>query len=225
MCSERNAGNECSMSTQSNQSTGSASSSGIAHRRLRRKCEEVIDVSGNLSGLCRNLEQLSTTRRPRITRPQHPAITHRRSTPLRIRQHRAKQRRAKQHRGRINSISPIQTIPSPAIHSAMPIVTSATRSAMPIATSAMPTGTRPDPTPMPASGRTRRGTHATSSFTATTRPPARHSAMVDSVRVSTLATLGLTTASDFADPAGSGSARPMIRRSGTVEWNSLSAPE
>jgi hypothetical protein len=49
--------------------------------------------------------------------------------------------------------------------------------------------------------------------------------MVDSVRVSTLATLGLTTASDFADPAGSGSARPMIRRSGTVEWNSLSAPE
>lgn len=56
-----------STSTQKNHSTRSAPIGGIAHRRLRRKCEEVTDVSGNCFGLRRN-RNISKSPGPHIPR-------------------------------------------------------------------------------------------------------------------------------------------------------------
>ncbi len=124
-----------STSGQSIRPTGSASSRGIAHRRLRRKCEEVIDVKRQLFWHTQKSEQLKLTRLPPLTHPLphilHPRPHITRRIPALVRD---RQRGDSQHRDRISST---QTIRGQTIRSAMQIVASA----MQIVASAMLTRT------------------------------------------------------------------------------------
>ncbi len=77
----------------------------------------------------------------------------------------------------------------------------------------------------PLSRRTRRGTRVTSRLLALTQPPARHSAMADSMGASTERTSDVGISSVSVAPEDSGSVRPTHRPSGSMEWNSASLPD